>query len=91
MNGGLSNTTRYRRGRNYIHVGDIVRVRAMPGRRTAFEAKVRAIKVDEQTGEVVEIEVFGGRRGREMVRTFVPERIERVAQSRAGVPREQRR
>ena len=74
----------YRRGRNFIRVGDVVRVKSSKGRRDGFEARVRLIRKDKRTGEVAEVEVFGGRRGHAMVRTFVPERIERVAQTRKG-------
>lgn len=81
----------YRRGRNFIRVGDVVRVKALPGRRNGFEAKVRAITVDERNGEPVEVEVFGGARGHAMVRTFRAERIERVAQTRRGERRERAR
>lgn len=78
----------YRQGRNFIRVGDVVRVKPLPGKRNGFEAKVRAITVDEETGEPIEIEVFGGYRGRAMVRTFRPDRINRVAQTRQGERRE---
>ena len=74
----------YRRGRNFIRVGDVVRVKVLAGKRNGFEANVRAITVDERTGEPVEVEVFGGARGRGMIRTFRADRIERVAQTRRG-------
>lgn len=51
--------------------------------------RVRAIFVDERTSEVAHVEVFGGRAGRAMVRSFCPERIERVAQTRNGKRREE--
>ncbi len=75
---------RYRVGRNFIRVGDVVRVKAAPGKRNGFKATVRAIKVDERTGHVGEVEVFGGPAGRAAFRSFRRERIERVAQSRNG-------
>ena len=78
----------YRRGRNFVRVGDVVRIKALPGKRNGFEAKVRAITVDERTGEPVEVEVFGGARGQGMIRTFRADRIERVAQTRRGERRE---
>lgn len=84
----LSTISRFRRGRCFINVGDIVRVKATQGRRNGFPARVRAIKVDSATGEVIEIEVFGGTPGRQMVRTFTPDRIERVAQTRLGARKE---
>ena len=88
---GLTKISEYRRGRNFIRVGDVVRVRPDPGRRNGFMAKVRAIFVDERTDEIAQVEVFGGRAGRAMVRTFCPERIERVAQTRNGKRRERAR
>ncbi len=81
----------YRRGRNFVRVGDVVRIKALPGKRNGFEAKVRAITVDERTGEPVEVEVFGGARGQGMIRTFLADRIERVAQTRRGERRERGR
>jgi hypothetical protein len=80
----------YRTGRNFIRIGDIVRVRPRPGRRDGFEAKVRAILADER-GEVTEIEVFGGPAGRHAIRTLRPERIERLAQTCHGEARTARR
>ncbi|HET7486647.1 MAG TPA: hypothetical protein VFJ85_01875 [Acidimicrobiales bacterium] len=77
--GRLVRAERYRHGRNYVAVGDTVRIRPTPGRRNGFRARVRAIKLDRTTGEAMEVEVFGGPAGREMVRTFSPERIQRVA------------
>ncbi|MGH9166058.1 MAG: hypothetical protein ACRDZW_11195 [Acidimicrobiales bacterium] len=91
MTNRLKHATRYRRGRNFINIGDVVRVRSLDRKRNGFQARVRGIRVDRLTGEVAEIEVFGGPPGREMVRTLRPERIERVAQTRAGTPRELRR
>jgi hypothetical protein len=87
----MHKVSEYRRGRNFIRVGDVVRVKALPGKRDGFEARVRAIAVDERSGEPVEVEVFGGYRGRAMVRTFRPDRIERVAQTRRGERRERAR
>ena len=64
----MKQPTEYRTGRNFIRIGDIVRVRPRPGRRDGFEAKVRAILADER-GEVTEIEVFGGPAGRHAIRS----------------------
>ncbi|HUR18666.1 MAG TPA: hypothetical protein VMZ51_06995 [Acidimicrobiales bacterium] len=64
---------------------------ATPGRRNGFEAVVRAIRLHEGTLEVAEIEVNGGLPGQAMVRTFRPDRIQRVAQTRNGSPAEVRR
>lgn len=91
MNSPLATATRYRQGRNFINIGDVVRIRPTNGKRNGFQARVRAIKVDATTGDPAEIEVFGGPAGRAMVRTFGPERIERLAQTRAGQPRHQHR
>jgi hypothetical protein len=90
MRAHLTQVDRYRNGRRFITIGDVVRVLATPGRRNGFLARVRAIKVDAATQEVVEVEVYGGPAGHEMVRTFRPERIGRArstAVSRvAGAP-----
>ncbi len=86
--GAMVNVEKYRVGRNFIRVGDVVRVKAAPGKRNGFTATVRAIKIDERTGQVGEVEVFGGPVGRAMIRTFRRERIERVAQSRNGQRRD---
>jgi hypothetical protein len=86
--GATVNIEKYRVGRNFIRIGDVVRVKAAPGKRNGFTATVRAIKMDERTRQVGEVEVFGGPAGRAMVRTFRRDRIERVAQSRNGQRRE---
>ncbi len=87
----MRKVSEFRRGRNLIRVGDVVRVKALPGKRNGFEAKVRGVAVDAQTGEPVEVEVFGGARGRGMIRTFRADRIERVAQSQRSERRERGR
>jgi hypothetical protein len=74
--------TEYRRGRAVVHLGDRVRIRATPGRRNGFDAVVHRIRIDEATGDVREVDVFGGSRGRAMFRTFRPDRIERIARHR---------
>jgi hypothetical protein len=58
--------TEYRRGRGVIHLGDRVRIRPTPGRRNGFDAIVQRIRIDETTGDVREVDVFGGSRGRAM-------------------------
>lgn len=75
--------TEYRRGRNYIRLGDRVRIRPTPGRRNGFDAIVHGIRIDESTGAVREVDVFGGRAGRAMFRTFRPDGIERLAATAA--------
>ncbi len=87
----MRKVSEFRWGRNFIRVGDVVRVKALPGKRNGFEAKVRGIAVDAQTGEPFEVEVFGGAHGRGMIRTLRVDRIERVAQTRRGEPRERGR
>lgn len=82
--GRLVKVQQYRTGRNFIRVGDTVKVRATQGKRNGFKAVVRGIRLDEGTGEVAEIEVYGGPPGHAMARTLRPERIQRVAQSRNG-------
>ena len=82
--GAIVKVQQYRAGRNFIRVGDAVKVKATPGRRNGFKAVVRAIRVDEGTQEVAEVEVYGGPPGHAMARTFRRDRIERVAQSRNG-------
>jgi hypothetical protein len=78
--------TEDRTGRNFIRIGDIVRVRPRAARRDGFEVKVRAVLPDE-SGELAEIEVFGGPGGCHAIRTVRPERIERRAWTRHGKPR----
>lgn len=86
--GAMVNVEKYRVGRNFIRVGDVVRVKAAPGKRNGFTATVRSIKMDERTRQVGEVEVFGGPPRRAMVRTFRRDRIERMAQSRNGQRRD---
>jgi hypothetical protein len=86
----MTEVNEYRRGRNYIRLGDRVRIRPSPGRRNGFDAVVHGIRIDESTGAVREVDVFGGPSGRAMFRTFRPERIERLARHRRA-DRSQRR
>jgi len=79
--GRLRAATSFELGRTMVRIGDVVRVRAAAGKRS-FDAKVRAIKVDSTTGEVAEVELFGGRPGHAMVRTFPPDRIQGPTRSR---------
>jgi hypothetical protein len=78
--------TEDRTGRNFIRIGGIVRVRPRAARRDGFEVKVRAVLPDE-SGELAEIEVFGGPGGCHAICTVRPERIERRAWTRHGKPR----
>ena len=90
------NVTEYRMGRNYVRVGDIVKVKpSAPKKRDGFEARVRAITVKQDPakpfGIQVVFEVVGGARGRCMIRNVRPDRIQRVAQVRGGERRERKR
>lgn len=78
----LVKVQQYRTGRNFIRVGDTVKVLPTAGKRNGFKAVVRGIRLDEGTREVAEIEVYGGPPGHAMARTFRPDRIQRVAQTR---------
>lgn len=69
----------YQPNRNWIRIGDTVMCRPVAGGR--FEAKVRSIKADQE-GVIREVEVFGGRGGRAAIRTFAPDKIQRMAQNR---------
>jgi hypothetical protein len=80
----------FRPGRNFIRIGDPVRCRPLVGR--PFEATVRRIRVDQETGEAKEIEVVGGRPGHPLaIRTLPPARIQRRAATKAGERVERRR
>ena len=70
--------------RQVVRLGDVVRVRPTSGRRNGFVARIRAIRVDRASGDVVEVEVYGGRPGHEMVRTFRPDRIQGAARPRGS-------
>ena len=86
----LKDVGEFRPGRNFIRVGDLVRCRPRVG--GPFDATVRHIRVDEETGEVREIEVVGGRPGRPVaIRTLPPTRIQRRAATKAGEPVERNR
>lgn len=66
------------RGRpGIVQTGELVKVLPSPGKRDGFEARFRSARMTD--GEVSDVEVFGGRNGREMVRTFTPDRIERLS------------
>lgn len=78
--------------RNFIRVGDIVKVLPPADRRgTSFEAKVQAIEADDATGDVKWLEVMGGRSGRYQFHAVTPNRIRRVAQTRGGEKRDRKR
>lgn len=71
--------------RNFIRVGDVVKVLPSPNlKATSFEAIVRGIEADDETGEAKVIEVLGGKKGRLMTRFVTPDRIKRVAQTRTS-------
>ena len=90
------NVTEYRMGRNYVRVGDIVKVKpSAPKKRDGFEARVTAIAVEQDPdrafGIRVIFQVVGGCRGRHHTRFVRPDRIQRVAQVRGGERRERKR
>jgi len=79
----MNRVNEYRPGRNYIRVGDTVRVRPRVGR--PFAGRVTEIHADD-TGSITEVCVIGGPKGRPVAsRTVVPSCITRMAQSRVGV------
>lgn len=80
----------YRVGRNFIRLGDKVKVKpSRPGKRDGCVARVRRIKAEEgEGGAVREVEVApltGKYLG--SVRTFLPDRIERMSQTKGGAVR----
>lgn len=66
-------------GRNFIRVGDIVKV--SPPRKRSFEATVRKIVVDNEN-QVRWFEVYGGAGGHRSVRCVRPELVSRKAQAK---------
>lgn len=77
----LETVKEWRLGRNFIRVGDVVKVLPPPDRKgTSFEAIVREIAVEG--GEVKHVEVLGGKKGRLAIRFVTLDRIKRVAQVR---------
>ena len=71
----------YRVGRNFIRVGDVVKVRpSRPGKHDGFRGKVRAIF--QEGDAVTRVDVWGGANGGASLRSFTPDRLTRVAQSR---------
>jgi hypothetical protein len=70
--------------RNYIRVGDIVKVApSQPKKRDGFEARVMAIDVDAD-GTGATFQLLGGARGRLHTRFIRDGRISRVAQIRTS-------
>lgn len=79
----LETVNEIRVGRNFIRVGDVVKVLPPPDRKgTSFEAIVREIAVEG--GEVKHVEVLGGKKGRLATRFVTIDRIKRVAQVRTN-------
>lgn len=78
-------TESWRRGRNYIRVGDRVRIApSAPRRHDGFVATVRRIVIDAN-GTVTEVEVLGAPRGRPVAfRSVRADRVVRIAQTRGG-------
>jgi hypothetical protein len=69
--------------RNYIRVGDTVRVASSPGRRDGHLGRIHEIVTDGD-GEVIDITVVGDTG----FRTYLPHRIQRIAQTKGGERRE---
>lgn len=84
--------TEVRFGRNFIRLGDIVRVKpSRKGKKDGFDARVSRLLTNE-AGQLIEVEVvepmgaFSGKSfGR--LRSFRPDRIERKSQTKNGEPR----
>jgi hypothetical protein len=73
----LIDVHQYRPGRNFIRVGDPVRV-ILP-RRQSFDATIHRMRANSQ-GEVVQVDVVGCKNGRcRAIRIFTPDRIARRA------------
>jgi hypothetical protein len=74
--------TEFRRGRNFIRVGDRVHVKpSRPGKKDGFDSKVRRILANPD-GTPQALEVTDPRNG--AIRTLRPERIERRRQAVNG-------
>lgn len=64
-------------GSSKIGFEDFIRVPpSAPRKRDGFIGIVRAVWIDNETGEVTGIDVWGGRSGFEKMRTFHPDRVE---------------
>jgi len=75
----------FRLGRNFIRVGDLVHIKpSKPGKRDGFDARVLRIRGNQSAG-VTGVDVADPRNGG--LRTLLPERIERRAQTKAGEKR----
>jgi hypothetical protein len=70
--------------RTTVSVGD--EVRCMPRVGGSFDAPVTKILASEETGEVVEIEVVGGRGHTKAIRTFAPDRVKPKPKRRPNAP-----
>lgn len=81
---GIDGTTKEWREpgtRNYIRVGDVVKVLpTAPKKRDGFEAKV--LRIHERPNGEVHFDVIGGKGGRLLQRTVRADRVARVAQNR---------
>ena len=73
----------YRPNRNFVRVGDPVRVEPRVGK--PFEARVLRILADRESGEVREVEVVGSRGDHPLaIRTVVPSCVHRRAVTKGG-------
>ena len=78
---GAIKVDEYRHNRNFIRIGDIVTCRPKVG--GPFRAKVLRILVEaEDPTNVREVDVIGGYKDEKAFRTFRPDNITRLAQSR---------
>lgn len=74
--------TEYRVGRNFIRLGDTVKITSSPGKRDTYRGVVKRIYSDGR------MSVYGARTSRvPMERTYPLDRIQRVAQSRVETPK----
>lgn len=76
----------FRHGRNFVRVGDVVHVRpSRPGKRDGFDSHVISIRARDIGGVpnvVTGVDVTDPHNGG--IRTVLPERIERRAQTKGG-------
>lgn len=73
-------TERFRLGRNWIAVGDRVKICSTPGHRDGFTTRVRLIRCDDTGPHSVDVaDERGG------IRTVPISRVKRLAQTKGGV------
>lgn len=77
----LHQVDEYRPSRNFIRVGDRVKVKPPIG--SSYTGKVTAIWADD-AGQVHQMDVFGGKKNRESTRTVYVTQVTRLAQTKGG-------